>query len=118
MVHPLLLMREQDLEIKQMGHVLQLPRREKTQRYGDRLQTQGNQWTTQEKKLVDRAEFLEAMILVLDDVRMQNIRSRDYAMMEIVSEEIPLYQQRLEEVKRSLLKLRQDYNDQSRQVAN
>ena len=57
----------------------------------------GNQWTTQEKKLVDRAEFLEAMILVLDDVRMQNIRSRDYAMMEIVSEEIPLYQQRLEE---------------------
>lgn len=92
-----------------MGQLVQLPKRSVQNQYGARLQTQGEEWVRLEKKLLDRAEFLEAMILVLDDVRLQNIRSRDFAMMEVVSEEIPAYQKRLEDIQDSLTKLRNEY---------
>lgn len=83
-------------------------------RYADRLKTCGDQWVRVEKRLLDQAEFLEAMILVLDDVKLTNIRNRDYAMMEIVTEEIPRYQSRLEEVQKSLTDLRRDYYESSK----
>ena len=67
---------------------------------------------------LDKAEFLEAMILVLDDVRLQNIRTRDYAMMEIVTDEIPRYEERLEETKSELEQLRQDFWASQESIAN
>jgi hypothetical protein len=78
-------------------------------KYADRLKTAGEHWVRLEKRLLDQAEFLEAMILVLDDVKLTNIRNRDYAMMDVVSEEIPRYQQRLEDIQKSLTELRRDY---------
>lgn len=78
--------------------------------YSDRLQTAGALWTGKEKRLIDRAEFFEAMILVLDDVKMQNIQSRDYAMVEIVTEEIAHYQSRLDDVQEQLARLRSEYH--------
>ncbi|MBD3266935.1 hypothetical protein GF373_09720 [bacterium] len=105
-----------------MGNIVQLPARqqvkESTPSYAEKLQTKGDQWVFQEKKLLDRAEFLEAMILVLDDVRLQNIRSRDYSMMEIVSEEIPRYEERLETTKQALTTLRREYWAMRESVAN
>lgn len=92
-----------------MGSVVQIPTQPAGNRYENRLKTAGDQWTTLEKKLIDKAEFLEAMILVLDDVRMTNIRKRDYAMMEIVGEEIPHYQERLTEVQDEIAQLRRNY---------
>ncbi len=86
--------------------------------YGDRLKTQGDYWISREKRLLDKAEFLEAMIMVLDDVRLQNIKKRDYAMMEIVSEEIPRYQERLEEVQTSLAQLRQQFTASNQSMVN
>ncbi|MGC9326438.1 MAG: hypothetical protein ACP5I1_02275 [Candidatus Hinthialibacter sp.] len=83
-------------------------------RYGDRLETTGDHWIRLEKRLLDQAEFFEAMILVLNDVKLTNIQNRDYAMMEIVSEEIPRYQQRLDEVKKSLCDLRRKYQETAR----
>lgn len=80
-------------------------------RYGDRLETTGDHWIRLEKRLLDQAEFFEAMILVLNDVKLTNIQNRDYAMMEIVSEEIPRYQERLNEVKKSLYDLRREYQE-------
>lgn len=97
-----------------MGKIVQLPllkeNLNRNQQQPQKLETQGDYWVFQEKKLLDYAEFFEAMILVLDEVRLQNIRSRDYAMMEIVSEEIPLYQKRLEETQVHLASLRRDYS--------
>ncbi len=80
-------------------------------RYTDRIKTAGDHWVQMEKRLIDKAEFLEAMVLVLDDVKLTNIRNRDYGMMDIVSQEIPQYQSRLEEVQKSLLELRKQYAD-------
>ncbi|MBN2328751.1 MAG: hypothetical protein JXR73_16550 [Candidatus Omnitrophica bacterium] len=80
-------------------------------RYGDRLETAGDHWIRLEKRLLDQAEFFEAMILVLNDVKLTNIQNRDYAMMEIVSEEIPRYKERLDEVKKSLFDLRREYQE-------
>lgn len=79
-----------------------------------RLRTAGGRWTHLEKKLIDQAEFFEAMILVLNDVKLQNIQRRDYAMMEIVSEEIPRYQQRLNETREQLSALRTEYEETRR----
>jgi len=101
-----------------MGQVVQLPASKSEDRYSSKLQTQGSEFVSREKKLLDKAEFLEAMILVLNDVRLQNIQSRDFSMMEIVSEEIPQYQTRLEETRMSLNSLRQEYDGQMNQVAN
>jgi len=101
-----------------MGNVISLPVAADVGRYGDRLLTRGEQWISREKHLLDQAEFLEAMILVLDDVRLQNIRNRDYAMMGIVSEEIPRYQKRLEEVQQSLTDLRRNYTSGDHCAAN
>ena len=92
-----------------MGQVLSLPLSKETTRYADRMQTVGWHWTGKEKKLLDQAEFLEAMILVLDDVKLQNIQYRDYAMIEIISEEIMRYESRLEEIQKDLALLRLDY---------
>lgn len=103
-----------------MGSVVSLPldRTSDSVQYADRLKTSGERWVLIEKKLLDRAEFLEAMILVLDDVKLQNIRNRDFAMMEIVSEEIPRYQKRLEEVQKSLMDLRQQYILSQKRMVN
>lgn len=98
-----------------MAQVISMPARSKGIQYKDRLKTQGERFSVMERKLVDQAEFFEAMILVLDDVRLQNIRKRDYAMMDIITEEIPRYQKRLDEVKTMLDKLRAEY--QIQQVA-
>ncbi|HQH71784.1 MAG TPA: hypothetical protein PK360_06850 [bacterium] len=87
-------------------------------RYAERLQTSGERWVRQEKKLVDQAEFLEAMIQVLHDVKQQNIRERDYAMMEIVSEEIPRYFERLDEIQQRIMHLRQAYAESAERMAN
>ena len=94
-----------------MGQVVQLPdrRRDQVVQYGERLQTAGEPWTRKEKKLLDRLEFLEAMHLVLHEVRLKNIRDRDYGMMESVQEEIPMYIERMEKVRRDLEVLRAKY---------
>ncbi|MFH1738051.1 MAG: hypothetical protein ABIH23_03515 [bacterium] len=94
-----------------MGQVVQLPDRssEATVHYGERLKTAGNPWTRKEKKLLDKIEFLEAMVLVLDDVRLKNIRENDHGMMEVVQEEIPRYIERIEEIRRDLESLRAKY---------
>ncbi len=103
-----------------MGSVVTLPLNRKSEgvQYADRLKTSGKRWVLIEKKLLDQAEFLEAMILVLDDVKLQNIRNRDFAMMEIVSEEIPRYQKRLEDIQLSLTDLRQQYLLSQKRMAN
>ncbi|MDP8244221.1 MAG: hypothetical protein P9L94_09090 [Candidatus Hinthialibacter antarcticus] len=98
-----------------MAQVITMPARKSGIQYKDRLKTQGERFSVMERKLVDQAEFYEAMILVLDDVRLQNIRKRDYAMMDIIAEEIPRYQKRLDEVKDMLDKLRAEF--QMQQVA-
>ncbi|MFB3787037.1 MAG: hypothetical protein ACE15F_11790 [bacterium] len=87
-------------------------------RYAGRLQTAGERWIRQEKKLVDQAEFLEAMIQVLHDVKQQNIRERDYAMMEIVSEEIPRFYERLEEIHQRIVHLRQAFAESAERMVN
>jgi len=97
-----------------MATILTLPSRSedittKSTRYADRIKTAGDQWVQMEKRLIDKAEFLEAMVLVLDDVKLTNIRNRDYGMMDIVSQEIPQYQSRLEDVQKSLSELRKEY---------
>jgi hypothetical protein len=92
-----------------MAQVIPIPLRAAPNLRTERLQTQGIRWTTQEKKLLDQAEFLEAMILVLDDVRTQNICNRDYTMMEIINEEIPRYEERLDGIRHALANLRRDY---------
>lgn len=102
-----------------MADILSFPARAQepqrtSPRYADRLKTAGEQWVRLEKRLLDQAEFLEAMILVLDDVKLTNIRNRDYAMMEIVTEEIPRYQQRLEEIQKSLTDLRRNYYESAK----
>ena len=104
-----------------MAEILSLPARTANSqtaspRYADRLKTVGEQWVRLEKRLLDQAEFLEAMILVLDDVKLTNIRNRDYAMMEIVSEEIPRFQKRLEEVQHSLATLRREYRETAKSL--
>jgi len=101
-----------------MGQVVKFPIHERNNRQSELLETKGSEWITREKKLLDKAEFLEAMIMVLNDVRMKNIQDRDYSMMEIVSDEIPHYQNRLEEIKHSLTELRKEYGTKSNQVAN
>lgn len=105
-----------------MGKIVQLPlfkeNSTRNQQNPQKLETRGEHWVFQEKKLLDLAEFLEAMILVLDEVRLQNIRSRDYAMMEIVSEEIPLYQKRLDETHLRLIDLRREYSAAQESLAN
>ena len=101
-----------------MGQVVQLPSfRDRLEEpgtqpvhYGERMQTSGESWTRKEKKLLDRLEFLEAMVLVLDDVRLKNIRNRDYGMMGIVEEEIPRYMERIDQVRCDLENLRAKYN--------
>lgn len=98
-----------------MAQVITMPAKQSGIQYKDRLKTQGERFSVMERKLVDQAEFYEAMILVLDDVRLQNIRKRDYAMMDIIAEEIPRYQKRLDEVKNMLDKLRAEF--QMQQVA-
>ncbi len=95
-----------------MAQVINMPAKTAGVHYKDRLKTQGERFSVMERKLVDQAEFYEAMILVLDDVRLQNIRKRDYAMMDIIAEEIPRYQKRLEEVQAMLDKLRAEYQIQ------
>jgi hypothetical protein len=102
-----------------MGQVLQLPDRRSSEivYYGERLQTAGEPWTRREKKLLDRLEFLEAMLLILDDVRLKNINDRDYGMMEIVQEEIPRYIERTAEVRRDLDILRAEYSQSVLAVA-
>ncbi|MDX9753436.1 MAG: hypothetical protein RBU29_05710 [bacterium] len=101
-----------------MSNLIQLPLAKTLTRSGSssnhNVETQGDAWVYREKKLLDKAEFLEAMILVLDDVRVQNIRNRDYAMMEIVAEEIPLYEARLQDVQKELMQLRREYHASSR----
>ncbi len=93
-----------------MAKIVPFPQSEdKCHSYKANLQTAGQNWTNREKKLLDRAEFLQSMIIVLDDVRMQNARERDFAMMEVVGEEIPRYQQRLEEVQVELAELRRRF---------
>ena len=57
------------------------------------------------------------MLLVLDDVRLKNIRNQDYGMMEIVQEEIPRYIERIEEVKRDLEVLRAKYTQSVLSIA-
>ncbi|MBI1388335.1 MAG: hypothetical protein GC154_07800 [bacterium] len=99
-----------------MAQVIQMPAKQSGVEYKDRLKTQGERFSVMERKLLDQAEFYEAMILVLDDVRLQNIRKRDYAMMDIITEEIPRYQNRLEEVRGMLDRLRAEY-DQTKQAA-
>ncbi len=103
-----------------MADILSFPSRSQeslnTPRYSDRLKTSGEHWIRLEKRLLDQAEFVEAMILVLDDVKLTNIRNRDYAMMEIVSEEIPRYQRRLEEIQKSLTDLRKQYRESAHVV--
>ncbi len=101
-----------------MGNVVQLPDLRSQSKefdtqpvyYGERMRTSGESWTRREKKLLDRLEFLEAMVLVLDDVRLKNIRNRDYGMMSIVEEEIPRYMERIDEVRHELENLRARYN--------
>jgi len=95
-----------------MGELVQLPNAhsEQTIFYGDRLRTAGDSWVRKEKKLLDRLEFLEAMILVLDDVRLKNIREGDVGMMEVVQEEIPQYLKRIEDIRRDLDALRSKYS--------
>jgi len=101
-----------------MGQVIDLPVPAKTLRYADRLQTNGEPWTGREKKILDQAEFLEAMILVLDDVKLQNIQNRDYSMMEIITEEITRYQGRLDEARKALFQLRNEYLHSGQRLAN
>jgi hypothetical protein len=105
-----------------MGHIIQLPLAKENGHHfhpkSQKLVTQGDHWVFREKKLLDKAEFLEAMILVLDDVRLQNIRSRDYAMMEIITEEIPRYEQRLETIKGDLQQLREAFWASKESIAN
>ena len=101
-----------------MGHVVSIPVSNKTNRYSDRLETIGAKWSGKEKKIIDRIEFLEAMLMVLDDVKMTNIQNRDYAMMEIISEEIIQYQKRLEEERKSFLQLRLQSNASSEQFGS
>lgn len=103
-----------------MAQIIQLPNavlRTKN-RYAGRLHTAGERWVRQEKKLVDQAEFLEAMILVLNDVKLQNIRDRDYAMMEIVSEEIPRVHARLEEIQQRIVNLRKEFAESVEKMVN
>ncbi len=101
-----------------MGNVVSLPIKESRINYSDRLQTSGNNWTMREKKLIDEAEFVEAMILVLDDVRLQNIQNRDYGMMDIITDEIMQYQQRLDSLQHSLSQLRTEYASSECHLAN
>jgi len=102
-----------------MGEVVQLPdpRRGGVVYYGERLQTAGERWTRKEKKILDKLEFLEAMLLVLDRVRLENIRDSDYGMMEIVQEEIACYIERIEGVKRDLELLRAKFRQSLLSVA-
>ena len=92
-----------------MGTLVSLPKTKSTVRYADRLQTVGDKWTNTEKRLVDVTEFLEAMIIVLDDERTQNIQRRDSAMAQIIAEELQSYQTRLTAAQSELQQLRQDY---------
>lgn len=101
-----------------MAQIIQIPQRAAPDLRVERMQTQGVRWTTVEKKLLDQAEFLEAMILVLDDVRAQNIRNRDFSMLEIINEEIPRYEERLDEVRLALADLRSNYERKSAPVAH
>ncbi|RJP32396.1 MAG: hypothetical protein C4527_06060 [Candidatus Omnitrophota bacterium] len=101
-----------------MGNVITLPHQESRISYADRLQTVGENWTLREKKLIDEAEFIEAMILVLDDVRLQNIQNRDYGMMDIITDEIVQYQQRLDNLQESLSRLRVEYAASECHLAN
>lgn len=84
--------------------------------YRTELQTAGQYWTEREKKLLDRIEFYQAMMMVLDDVRLQNASSRDFGMMEVVTEEIPRYHQRLQDVEAELYELRRHYTESQRQA--
>lgn len=95
-----------------MAQVISMPMRSEGINYKDRIKTQGERFSVMERKLLDQAEFYEAMIMVLDDVRLQNIRKRDYAMMDIITEEIPRYQKRLDEVQDMLARLRTEYRTQ------
>lgn len=100
-----------------MASIVKLPVAAPKNHYAGRLQTEGKNWTAMEKKLLDQAEFLEAMILVLNDVREQNIRERDFAMKEIVTEEISHYQQRLEDIQQRIETLRSQYAEESGPVS-
>lgn len=100
-----------------MAKIIPFPKTEETgHSYRSNLMTAGEAWTAQEKRLLDRAEFYESMIAVLDDVRFQNAREHDYGMMEILMEEIPGYQQRLTEVQTELTELRRRYYASHRQA--
>ena len=93
-----------------MAQILSLPNIHSPSAYQDRLKTNGQEWTGKEKKLVDLAEFFEAMIIVLDDVKLHHIQDRDYAMVEIITEEISRYQHRLEAIQHELAQLRSEFN--------
>ncbi len=100
-----------------MAKIIPFPSTEETgHSYKSNLMTAGEAWTAKEKKLLDRAEFYESMIAVLDDVRLQNAREQDYGMMEILMEEIPSYQNRLTEIQSQLADLRQRYYNSLRQA--
>lgn len=92
-----------------MKNVITLPVSNSPVHYASRLKTAGSEWTTHEKKLLDTAEFLEAMIIVLNDVKIKNIKERDYAMAQIVTEEIKNYEARLDVTTNELTSHRQNY---------
>lgn len=92
-----------------MNNVIQLPNQPSPTQYANRLKTAGSDWTTNEKRLVDMLEFLEAMIIVLNDVKIKNIQSRDYAMAHIVADEIKQYESRLQATSNELTDFRRNY---------
>lgn len=92
-----------------MKNVISLPVAASPVHYASRLKTVGTEWTTHEKRLLDTVEFLEAMIIVLGDVKVKNIQDRDYAMAQIVTEEIQLYQSRLQTTQEELNRHREHY---------
>jgi hypothetical protein len=92
-----------------MNNIIQLPCQPSPMQYANRLKTAGPDWTTNEKRLVDTLEFLEAMIIVLNDVKIKNIQCRDYAMAHIVADEIKQYETRLHSTSTELTNLRRNY---------
>ncbi len=92
-----------------MKNVVSLPATSSTVRYASRLKTSGVRWTSTEKRLLDTVEFLEAMIIVLNDVKVKNIKDRDYAMAQIVADELKQYEARLQSVTDELNAHRQSF---------
>ena len=92
-----------------MSNVISLPQHTSPVHYSTRLKTAGQDWTAGEKRLLDLLEFLEAMIIVLNDVKIKNIQSRDYAMAQIVTDEIKNYETRLHSTSLELNSLRRNY---------